>query len=537
MSRILPAMDWLKPDAAVARWLAAAAALAASILCLICISAQSKFQEVPIGCDDFGYYRQAQLFRDKGLIGGLDTAITDETSMALVAVAKSNITPMGAWLEAVAPHCHHYKPATGRIILQYPPGTGFLLAAFPEGTRGRWLAHSATLIMLAALLAILAINPSPITAAGVTWLAWVLFYDKTWVGGSWSIHPSMLCALALAAMLAWRLDFTDLTTRWRWHALAGFVLGLSITFRIPNGFMLAGFAAAYGIAFLGRPSARALTAPVAFGFGAMIGVLPVLVANTINAGAPWSTTYGAVDAASPLLSWQALSDGLHFYLVTYRKSGVFVGLSLVTVIALGIALLRKADRNATYAFAIVAVNLVSNLAYFLLHDPRAPYYPVPMATFTAAATTFTLMRLFAGLATAPPLLKGALVLMFAGVVSGMALRPHPLSPLQTDPNQHPAYDARTIVWADMSTGYFHYFLHRQASKLAATDPHAREQLVKTVRDAGFSQVLIADTAAMRDAIERLKPAAPVTSLGKVYEYDAFIIKPGAPAAGQQPLPR
>lgn len=84
------------------------------------------------GCDAFGYARQAELFRTEGLPRGLDTRIDAPEARFLIAAAQSITSDSAEWSEAVAPHCHHYNSATGRIILEYPPGTGLILSIFPE---------------------------------------------------------------------------------------------------------------------------------------------------------------------------------------------------------------------------------------------------------------------------------------------------------------------------------------------------------------------------------------------------------------------
>jgi len=86
-----------------------------------------------LGCDSFGYLRQAELFRTNGAIKGLNTAIDTENASFLVGLAKQ-INPLESrWAEMIAPHCHHFKPGSENIILQYPPGTGFVLSLLPNG--------------------------------------------------------------------------------------------------------------------------------------------------------------------------------------------------------------------------------------------------------------------------------------------------------------------------------------------------------------------------------------------------------------------
>src|SRR4029079_6000916 len=70
------------------------------------------------GCDAFGYLRQAALFRSEGA-KGIDTELMPDVSRPLVAIAKSTGLAPEEWSQAIAPHCHHYKPATDKVVLQY----------------------------------------------------------------------------------------------------------------------------------------------------------------------------------------------------------------------------------------------------------------------------------------------------------------------------------------------------------------------------------------------------------------------------------
>lgn len=157
----------------------------------------------PVGCDPFGYARQARLFREHGL-KGFDTAIHTEQAEALVSVAKRKLAGSETWYEPTAPHCHHYVPSSGKVILQYPPGTGAILALFPEQFALPYLliwggVFAACCIMW--LAARLRNNATSVTMLGVaTAILWsVLASDNTI--SSVSVAVTLL-ALPLVACLA-----------------------------------------------------------------------------------------------------------------------------------------------------------------------------------------------------------------------------------------------------------------------------------------------------------------------------------------------
>ena len=55
---------------------------------------------------------------------------------------------------------------------------------------------------------------------------------------------------------------------------------------------------------------------LAFGIAFLIGVAPTLVANAINAGSPFATTYGGIDVAPREINTTVLSS----YLATCSSS-------------------------------------------------------------------------------------------------------------------------------------------------------------------------------------------------------------------------
>src|SRR5262245_19716249 len=95
------------------------------------------FVEYPVGCDWFGYLRQARLFQERGTIGGFNTSVTDEITRYVLDIAMSLGRPLIDWKLAVAPLCHSYQPISGRIVVQYPPGVGWLFSFFPAGFQAR----------------------------------------------------------------------------------------------------------------------------------------------------------------------------------------------------------------------------------------------------------------------------------------------------------------------------------------------------------------------------------------------------------------
>lgn len=521
-------------------WLVLAAMLLASVAAYQSVRRIDRAVELPVGCDDFGYLRQARLVRDVGPLRALDTAINDDLTVAMIRAFKSSGLPVNVWQEAAAPHCHHYKPHVDRIVLQYPPGTGFVLSLFPEGQQSRTAARLVVLAILAGMLAAMVRIYAAAVALLALYLSAACFSVLGWFGSSMSIPSSIALAFALAYLLAAKLDFSDLTKGWRWHAAAGLLLGIATTIRIPNLFLIAGFAACYGVAWLRRPSLLGLLGPAAFGAALVAGLLPVLAANAINAGSPWATTYSAVDAARPMLDWTVFREGVSAFFVEHPHTARTMALSIAPPIVLAVALLRRFEWRAAMVLLAAAVNLVTNLGYFILHDPRAPYYPVPMAMFVAASSCFALIGMarhsFDG-SEGLRFRRIAAALCLAAVVAAVALRPVPVSALFKDASLHRTFDGKTVVWADLKSGYFHFFQGRQASKLATATADGQDRIMAVVAELGLSQIAISDSRPMAVLIERLRGEGRAAPAGRLYDNDMFVVCPVRLVGGRCPAIR
>jgi hypothetical protein len=108
-------------------------------------------EELPEGCDEFGYLNMAEAFRDnkvfedhtlRPFIGGLIDTLKNE-----------NITEQ-EYLWMVVPHAYHFSAKTDyKIINQYAPGTSLVLSVFP--TKYRQKVFPFLVITIALLMIIL----------------------------------------------------------------------------------------------------------------------------------------------------------------------------------------------------------------------------------------------------------------------------------------------------------------------------------------------------------------------------------------------
>lgn len=340
------------------------------VLLLILISniwTISKWNESRGVYDDICYLRQAHLFQRFGA-SGLDTNITrDDDRYMLRKLQDIHFPDPG---DPARLPCHTFTAALNKVVLQYPPGTGFVLALFPAGFQVIPLYAAASVAIFAfALLALArAVTRSAVALAGVFGIvALYLMINPT--KASYSVAPTMIVC-ALTGFLTARLFASAGAHRILLTAAVGLLIGLSVNFRLPNLFLSAGYAMFFLIAFLRARNMEAFWQGLAFGIALLIGMAPTLIANAINAGSPFSTTYGGVDVTPP-----ELKAGV---LLQYVLDGQF--LLLLIAIAWVVALWRFEARFATRQIvAVVALNLVINLIFFMSHPVFTPYYTIPIA--------------------------------------------------------------------------------------------------------------------------------------------------------------
>ena len=243
--------------------------------------AHNKAVEFAYACDDFGYLRQARLFQQNGLIGGLNTANTDENTIYLIGKLQSLAEP-SSWAHMVGPHCHNYKSQTDHVIIQYPPLTGLLLSLFAEGAQAR-LDLALIGVILIGFLALTAINSRGATVPLLaTALGAFLFLGLKRYGWSWSIMGSTL----LLTFLGYLTVRTSNALIGRWQRVAefllGLVLGLSVGFRIANLLLLSGFVAILGVELIRRPCFRTAMAVFAPGWFSITMMDVTMVLNPIT---------------------------------------------------------------------------------------------------------------------------------------------------------------------------------------------------------------------------------------------------------------
>jgi hypothetical protein len=178
--------------------------------------------------------------------------------------------------------------------------------------------------------------------------------------------------------------------------LTGLMVGAAVNFRLASLLLSAGYFLFFGFVFLRSRKLETFLQGVWFSLAYLVGIMPTLIANAINAGSPFSTTYGGDpnDLSSPAIDISVLK--------AYVTDLQFFLLILASAWVASILRLYRAGGTRSVAF-ITGLNLAVNVAYFMTHPTFNPYYTVPIAMLSLWSLLFaSLMRPAAAENYSPP---------------------------------------------------------------------------------------------------------------------------------------
>jgi hypothetical protein len=495
----------------------------------------ARWFERPHACDWFIFLRQARLFQENGAVGGLDTAIRDSTTLYVIEQAK-RLTPADADAGfPIGPFCHTYKARTDRLVIVAPPGTGLVLSLFPEGRQARLAFIAASAVILLGLAAVVLAA----RRAGVPLVAGALgvfcFLGLFRFMFDWSIPPSAVLALA-AGYLSVEMFSAERPARRALAALLlGFAVGLASDVRVANLLLLAGPTAVAGLLFLRAPSQENFSPLAALAAGFLIGCIPLLAANAINAGHPLLSTYAPDNTEALRLDWTTFAAGLHFYFVERLTVGIYVVLAAAATLALFRLRRRLRFSGAATVALAAAINLAVSTVFLLFYSVRQHYYPFPMTVFVLSAAAFALIaaedragRAADTLPPRPAFRIAAGLAVAAVVLAAFRFVAMPLSPDYSRPDVNFDLPPDAVVWAGHSGGHFHYFLRRQASLLHDFPLAVQDRLVRAIANDGRRQFIVADFDNL-PTVERLERIATLRRVGRAFGSEVYEIVAPPPA--------
>jgi hypothetical protein len=489
-----------------------------------------KWDEIRWLPDDYCYLRQAKLFHDKGLLGGLDTHLESETVRYFAALSKQlGLGPLSGSSFANPP-CHFFIDATGKLALQYPPGTGFMLWLFPEGVQVRalFIACSAVvlLIIFGTLLRARTTRGLALVAAlGSLTLLLIINPSK----GSHSMAPTMPICIVLALLTVIMMEVKQHKARLAATAALGIVLGLSVNIRIANALLAVGYLLVLGV---NAVRMRSVLPGVLFCAAFVAGILPTLAGNWINAGGPFSTPYSTVDLVHDF-GWITIRDRL----LTYGSGtrGAVLWAAILSTALFWLLASRLRLKHARLITLLVAANLAANLAYYVTHLALASYYAIPLAILSLWTLCFAFLASEqnaypasgAAEGTPSPSRRTLAAAMLAGATAVyVALVIFRMSPQPAAPRPPSIEDRSVVIWTYLHAGMVHHNFDRYAAKgIVGVAPETQDLLVGSIARDGRVQVFINDTDEMRRLIDRSAKFGTMRPAGQMFGYDVYSLVP------------
>jgi len=158
--------------------------------------------------------------------------------------------------------------------------------------------------------------------------------------------------------------------------------------RIPNVLLVAGYLAMFGWIFLKRPQLNTFLQGAAFTIPVLIGLLPTLMANHINAGGPLSTTYSPGDSEAHDFSFLPMLKAAWDYTIMTQ------GQLIVVAIICTVLLYLKAPTDAFRRIAtLTGINLLVSIVFFCGHTLKTPYYLMPIALLSLWTLFFSYLAI------------------------------------------------------------------------------------------------------------------------------------------------
>ncbi|RIV01616.1 hypothetical protein D1624_28590 [Klebsiella pneumoniae] len=479
-----------------------------------------------LGCDNYGYMRQAELFRDNGFISGFNSDLTDPQITYLKDIAKRSDMPSDDWKQAIAPHCHHYIAETDKIVDQYPVGTGFIMSIFPEGK-----SQPIILILGCFLFACMLIRITSTVKFDVKRFVLTVVYILLFFFYINSPRTFSSQSIVLSYLLIPLLVFVNFKSRVGkqynlfFIVVSGIISGVLINVRIPNVFVVA-FTFFYLFRYdFTKTIIKNITSNVKYlsawsGGVIFFGFIPFFYYNLINAGGILNTTYDSNDTK---VNFLGIPKALGFYFSDIYSAALLIATAIFLLF--GYRDYINGNKKIKFTLLIGLGFYLFNIIFFAAHDINNNYYPNPLS-FIVLSTVFIEIVYACKQRTChiSTFFSYFIIICISllNYVNTYSYRPTLDVPawIKTD----------SVVWDYIFNGSLGYYNNHTASKLLHSTPATQDRLIDLVRRDGKEQYFINDDPAIKGVCDRIAakygvyPAGVADLFGI---YDIWLLKPEA----------
>ena len=459
-----------------------------------------------VGCDSYGYLKQAQLFKDKGPVSGLSTAIADSEAQFLINIASKINHNLVTWSEIVAPNCHHYDKTTEQIILQYPPGTGFFLSILPSDKELQTLSilMISSTIFLYALINIIALSFRKFLFSSIIFYIVLASIVKFQVP-SYSIPVSFAIIPWLTIVLFFIKPIPNIKNYFLAIAL-GSLCGFVVDVRIASLLVTPGVAAILFIKLFFNKlhtKIKPWIIPTLTLLFFMVTVSPLLYFNVVNAGGPINSTYATYDKELRFTNIDLFLNNLQYYVADNSAS-------VITALTLSFLLIqlvfKRVQQFSSHRLNVIAllVLFIFNLIFFCLKPIAIDYYFLPVSIFCLYYSLLDFAHINSNWKSSDTKgFKPFSSICFLVILAGFCLykiNHEPSQKIQLDVPEI-VLNKQSILYAGITGGTINYYLGKYTSKLDFGSHCIVEQLLGRVALAGKDQFIVNDTPKMNELIE------------------------------------
>lgn len=448
---------------------------------------------VAFGCDNYGYLRQAELFRQNGFIKGFDSSVNQEQIKFLITIGKSSGMEPEEWGDSIAPDCHHYVASSGHVINQYPAGTGFLMSLFPEAKSQPYILVLGVFFVALVFIFIISNARFDLFSLLVVLFCIVGFYF-------YINNPRTYASQSIVFTILFIPILCYVNNRAKNHSnnnvlllvLSSALCGLLFNIRVANifigmmSFCLLFYADLFNFNLKRFFKHSSIWVSVFF----VIGIIPYSFYSWTNTGGFLTSTYDSHDLKFNLSNIpQALT---YYFTDLYSSFGLCVSIFLTMLIWFNARIV--ANKHLLMVSFLCGLFFIVNLVFFSIHAIHNNYYTMPVS-FMIISTIAVEMTCIGYLKKNP---YSIAALSFLTI--GLFVNVKPFSPFTYLPSW---VNDDAIAWNYFANGTMDYYQGRAGSKLLHSPPAVQDKLVELVKASGKDQFFIDDFDFFKESCDRV----------------------------------
>lgn len=428
-------------------------------------------ENIPIGCDEFGYMNLAKAIHH-------NKEFKDHVSRPYLVDLLNTLRDSGYseqeidWM--IVPHSYYVSPHSNQIFNQYAPGTSYILSIFPVDFMKLFFTPIAILILIIIPL----ITLFKVTKTAWGWPQIILFLFTVFI----TLTSVFLVELTRINSLAFTFGLLISAGIMLKHnsLISCLLIAISANFRIVNLLLLLPI-----IAFIDLPIKITLTNIVNWlktGLKYLIIILlalsPYLIYVYRLKGNPFLNTYSSIDTSSTF----DFKSNINFY---FNLGSEFFIYHLI-LIAILIYLLISKKINTNTFIAVLLFPLV-NYAFFITHKMQINYYPYG-SIFIVFGFLLSLIN-----KSIKPYKAQIVITILALFVLVDGILKYKNQDHQTIITAKQTYNELKnfhVVWGDLMPSASDFVWENSAFKFAASTPRCRETAIKYLYNKGYSQIFL-----------------------------------------------